>query len=127
MRHQFRKHFDLAEARALLPAIRRWFQEIWNRSEALQSCETRLEGLVPTGLDRGGDLVNEWTRNLIHLQSTLNQFNRRGILVKDLNRGLIDFPAVRGDKEILLCWEMGEEDIEHWHDLDSGYSGREPL
>jgi hypothetical protein len=45
--------------------------------------------------------------------------------VKDLERGLIDFPSFKGGREIFLCWEKDDEDIEFWHDLDAGYSGRE--
>jgi hypothetical protein len=47
--------------------------------------------------------------------------------LKDLERGLIDFPAIIGGKEVFLCWEQDEEDIEFWHDLDAGYAGRERL
>ena len=55
------------------------------------------------------------------------QFQKREIIVKDLDRGLVDFPTLRGGQEVFLCWENGEEDIEFWHDLDSGYAGRERL
>jgi len=44
-----------------------------------------------------------------------------------LNRGLIDFPSMREGREIFLCWEKDEDDIEYWHDLESGYAGRERL
>jgi len=48
-------------------------------------------------------------------------------VVKDLDRGLVDFPSLKGDKEVFLCWEQDEDDIQFWHDLDSGYAGRERL
>ena len=51
------------------------------------------------------------------------EFQRREIQVKDIDRGLIDFPALLGGKEVFLCWEQDEEDIEFWHDLDAGYAG----
>ena len=50
-----------------------------------------------------------------------------GALVKDLDRGLIDFPAQRAGEEVLLCWHVGEADIEYWHGPDEGFSGRKPL
>jgi hypothetical protein len=50
-----------------------------------------------------------------------------GALVKDLDDGLVDFPARRGAEEILLCWRLGEEEIAFWHGLDEGFSGRKPL
>jgi hypothetical protein len=57
----------------------------------------------------------------------MTRFQKREIQVKDLDRGLVDFPAYIGGKEVFLCWENGEDDIEFWHDLESGYAGREKL
>ena len=61
------------------------------------------------------------------LEDSLREFQKREIQIKDLDRGLIDFPAILGGKEVFLCWEQDEEDIEFWHDLNSGYAGRERL
>jgi hypothetical protein len=55
----------------------------------------------------------------------LSEFQSREIQIKDVDRGLVDFPAILGGREVFLCWEKDEQDIEYWHDLDSGYSGRE--
>ena len=66
-------------------------------------------------------------RAKVDMQEVLGEFQRRQIQIKDVERGLIDFPAVIAGKEVFLCWEQDEEDIEFWHDLDSGYAGREPL
>ncbi|HEY5911947.1 MAG TPA: DUF2203 family protein, partial [Verrucomicrobiae bacterium] len=68
-----------------------------------------------------------WVRVMAGLKTVLLEFHRREIQVKDLDRGLIDFPALLGGKEVFLCWETGEEDIEYWHDLETGYAGRERL
>ena len=61
------------------------------------------------------------------MQQILGEFQRRTIILKDLSRGLVDFPAIVGGREVFLCWEFGEDGIEFWHDLDSGYGGREKL
>jgi hypothetical protein len=61
------------------------------------------------------------------MQAVLLEFQQREIQIKDLERGLLDFPAIIGGKEVFLCWEQDEEDIEYWHDLDAGYAGREHL
>jgi hypothetical protein len=50
-----------------------------------------------------------------------------GLLVKDLDEGLVDFPALRGDEEVLLCWRLGEGEVAFWHSLDEGFAGRKPL
>ena len=96
------------------------------RAEA-ERYELRLSGLMVAGLDTGGDTVNGWIRALAGMQQVLTEFQRREIMVKDVTRGLVDFPALIGDREVFLCWEADEDDIEFWHDLDVGYSGREKL
>jgi hypothetical protein len=79
------------------------------------------------GNDLGGDLVNKWVRTLAEMQESLGEFQRRDIQIKDVERGLLDFPAIIGGKEVFLCWEQDEDAVEFWHDLDTGYSGRERL
>jgi hypothetical protein len=66
-------------------------------------------------------------RTWAETKQTLAEFQKREIQVKDIDRGLIDFPAIINGKEVFLCWEQDEEDIEFWHDLESGYAGRERL
>jgi hypothetical protein len=61
------------------------------------------------------------------LQDVFREFQKRDIQIKDLDRGLVDFPAFIGGKEVFLCWEQDEDGIEFWHDLDTGFAGREPL
>jgi hypothetical protein len=50
-----------------------------------------------------------------------------GVVVKDLDQGLVDFPARRGDEEVLLCWHVGEDEVAYWHSLEGGFAGRKPL
>lgn len=50
-----------------------------------------------------------------------------GVVVKDLDLGLLDFPARRGSSEVLLCWHVGEDAVEYWHSLEDGYAGRKPI
>ena len=71
--------------------------------------------------------MNAWVRLLADLDGVLREFQRREIQIKDIERGLVDFPAIIGGKEVFLCWEQDEEDIEFWHELDAGYAGRERL
>jgi hypothetical protein len=93
----------------------------------LERFDKRLSGLTEQGNDIGGETVNNWIRALADMQEVLGEFQRRRIYIKDLERGLIDFPAIMGGKEVFLCWEQDEEEIEFWHDLDTGFSGRERL
>ena len=127
MAHQFAKHYTREEARALLPLVRKWLARLAELSDELHQQEQRLTSLATPGHDLGGTMVNSWVRKLLEMHDVHLEFLHREIQVKDLDRGLIDFPALRGGKEIFLCWEQGEDDIEFWHDLDSGYAGRERL
>jgi hypothetical protein len=57
----------------------------------------------------------------------LGALQEAGIVVRDIDRGLIDFPTIRDGEEVYLCWELGEDSIDWWHDLEDGYRGRQPL
>ena len=127
MSYRYRKHYTRDEARALLPEIRLWLKRIASLRETLQKIEQRVTSLMSGGNDVGGEAVNSWIRTLVELREVLCEFHNRDIQIKDLDRGLIDFPAVIGGKEVFLCWEADEEDIEFWHELDAGYAGRERL
>ena len=127
MAYQFRKHYTREEARALLPQLRQRLQQLARLSKDLEQNEERQSGLMAPGRDLGGALVNNWVRVLSEIKDLLLEFHRREIQIKDLERGLIDFPALMGEREVFLCWEQAEEDIEFWHELSAGYAGREPL
>ena len=127
MPHQFDIHYTREQARALLPQIRKWLADLNRLRAEVERYDKRLGGLNAAGQDVGGDTVNCWIRALAGMQEILANFQQRQILIKDLSRGLVDFPALLGGKEVFLCWESDEDEIEFWHDLDSGYSGRERL
>jgi hypothetical protein len=127
MAYQFEKHYTRDQARALLPQIRQWLKQLSALRRKLSDCDQRLARLMTGGNDVGGETVNQWVRVADEVKATLAEFQRREIQIKDIDRGLIDFPAILDGKEVFLCWEQDEEDIEFWHDLQSGYAGRERL
>jgi|SRR5437667_7241477 len=127
MARLFRKHYTREQARALLPQIRQWLNAVAGLRQQLEKHNRRLASLLRCGGDVGGKVANQWVRTLVAIKTTLREFQTREIQIKDLDRGLIDFPALLGDKEVFLCWEQGEEDIEFWHELHTGYAGRERL
>ncbi len=127
MAYRFHKHYTREEARAMLPQIRQWLKRMSEFSSAAQKLEKRMNGLMAPGADLGGDLVNRWVKTLAALETVHVQFLRREIQLKDIERGLVDFPALIGGKEVFLCWEQDEDVIEFWHELDAGYAGRKRL
>ena len=127
MANQFRQHYTRDQARALLPQIRQWLKQLSALRQKLSDCDQRVSRLIAGGNDVGGETVNRWVRVAADVQATLAEFQQREIQIKELDRGLIDFPAILNGKEVFLCWEQDEDDIEFWHDLESGYAGRERL
>jgi len=127
MTHQFRQHYSRDEARALLPKIRDWLQELQHLRPKLADQDRKIAERLKGGNDLGGEPINNWIRLLAKTKAVVEEFRKREIQIKDLDRGLIDFPAIIGGREVFLCWEQDEDDIEFWHELDTGYAGRERL
>jgi len=127
MEYQFRKHYTREEAQALLPQVRIWLDNLDQLRQRLEKYDERLSALLASGNDIGGETSNQWVRTLADLQEVLREFQSREIQIKDIERGLVDFPAIVGGREVFLCWEKDEDEIEFWHDIDSGYAGRERL
>ena len=127
MPYRFSQHYTLDEARELLPKVRQWLQQLQSLQPIIEEYEDRVGTMLNGGQDCGGDTVNYWLRKLAEFQGIVHRFDRGDIQIKDLERGLIDFPHLMGDREVFLCWEQDEEDIQYWHDLNTGYAGREPI
>ncbi len=124
---RFNHHYTRSEARALLPEVTEWLRKLRELHPLLEHHGDNVERLLRDGRDAGGPEVDCWIRTLIRIGAVLRRFKRREIQLKDVERGLIDFPAILAGREVFLCWEEGEEDIEYWHELDGGYAGRTPI
>ena len=125
MRHSH--HFTLEEARAELPWVEAKLAALRDARDRLTDTEARqalADGSPTNGGGHPGKKVGE---AFVELQNGIAAFEQRGIILRDLDSGLIDFPSVRDGDEIYLCWIDGESDIGFWHELDTGYSGRQPL
>ena len=125
---QFSKHFTLDEANTLLPHILSVFEKIHSIREQLGKRQDELQHLHKAAPGNGGsvtsaDLVT-FSETVAHLVAGLEE---KGVLVKDIDAGLIDFPHMRDTQEVFLCWKIGEKTIEFWHEIDSGFRGRQPL
>ena len=125
MRHQ--RHYSLEEARHELPWLR-------GRLDAMRQARTRLsDEETRTALARlapgngGGGAGKAVGDAYLELQAAVAALDEREIVLRDLDRGLVDFPAVRDGREVYLCWIDGEDDIRYWHELDAGFRGRQPL
>jgi hypothetical protein len=127
MAYRYSRHYTLEDARALLPQIREWLDELVKLRDQTAEYDAQIAALLSSGNDLGSPVISAWLKTVLCLRDLLRQFQSRQIQLKDIDRGLIDFPSVIGGKEVFLCWEKDEEDIEFWHELDAGYAGREHL
>lgn len=127
MRYRFQHHYTREEARRLIPQLTRWLEALDQARHTLERSGPRLDKMLSLGCETGGTLTQSYLTSFLDMRALLREFSSREILVKDLERGLIDFPSILAGKEVFLCWERGEQDVEYWHDLDSGYAGREEI
>jgi hypothetical protein len=130
------KLFTLTEAEELIPSLQAWLPEaIDAKREAieadgeLQKISTRIQMLGGIELDPAKVSAYKHTkqRAVKKLQSAMEQIEDSGCVVKDLDIGLVDFPAMLGEEQVFLCWKLGEERIEYWHRTHEGFSGRKPI
>lgn len=127
MIYKFNRHYTRDEARALLPTLRKWLDQLSDAQSEFILIEQKLALLMETGNDAGGNLVNHSTRIMARMRALMTEFLKREILIKDIDKGLVDIPALIGGREVFLCWQKEEDDVEFWHDLETGFAGREPL
>ncbi len=124
----FERYFTLEEARAELPALREEFARIQALITELEKGQLEIERIRKLVRSNGhGSSHPDYGRQIEALQRLVAQITERGIQIKDLSRGLIDFPHWRDGEEVLLCWLVEEEDIEYWHTLEGGFAARMPL
>ena len=129
------RYFTLDEANEALEELRPLAEQMVDRRRELVEAQARRASLGAQVGTNGGDLTPsdfaEADAQLEAAASELAQCIERiqsaGVLIKDLDQGLLDFPALRDGKEILLCWHVGEEEIRFWHGVDEGFAGRKPL
>ena len=124
------KLFTVEEANALLPSVREILRKIQHSRRRLARYRTQAK-LAAEGAEQGGGgmqngvlyaaLLTGFTDEMVEIESL-------GVQLKDFERGLVDFPSLRDGRVVLLCWQLGEGDeLEWWHDMESGFAGRTPL
>ena len=130
------RFFDLHEAEELIPALETLLNSAIRNKKKLESLDAELGGLSQRILMRGGILVDygkaaglkkEKDSSVNELRDALLEIESSGCLIKDLEIGLIDFPCMMDDREIYLCWKLGEPNIRFWHNTDEGFQGRKPI
>jgi len=107
----------------MLPQVELWLNRLDLANAAFKKAAVPLDGFLSDGCDVGGQLASRYLKSFLDLASSLREFASREILLRDLQRGLIDFPSFAAGREVFLSWKRGEPDVEHWQDLDAGSTG----
>ena len=129
------RYFTPEEANALLPQVRPLVEEMVSHRRALARATVRHSRIATKIAGNGGgvdpheidQLQEQIDAEAAAVVEAVESLQRLGAQVKDLDEGLLDFPALRGDEEVLLCWQLGEDEIAYWHTLEAGFAGRRPL
>jgi hypothetical protein len=120
--------FTLSEATSLLPRLREILGQVgeeWRRIKGLNPEIQKARDAAPyDGYSRFGV---EYVNCITHLMFLLQQVKDMGVILKDVDKGLCDFPYMKQGRVVYLCWHLGEDSIEYWHDIETGFAGREPL
>jgi hypothetical protein len=121
------RHFTREEANAALPSLRPLLQRLRDAKDLLTDEEAHevLSDAAPG--NGGGEAGVQVGESFLEVQRLLAALQEAGIVLRDIDRGLVDFPAIMDGREVYLCWELGEDAVDHWHDRESGFGGREPL
>jgi hypothetical protein len=130
------KYFNREEAEAMLPLIEHCLNEARESKEKVEDLDRELSRAKTEIMVLGGSFPpyrklatnrSEREEKMTQLQEAIERIQETGCVVKDLDEGLVDFPAIHKGEEVYLCWKLGEERIEYWHGIEEGFAGRKPL
>jgi len=128
--------FTLDEAQSLLPVLESLLKRAIEGKRSAEEAESHLSGLAQRIYLSGGMRVNPAVvaqqraaleSHLSKVKESIAEIDAIGVQVKDIESGLLDFPFKLEDEVVLLCWRMGETSIEHWHTVEAGFKGRQPV
>jgi hypothetical protein len=129
------RYFTAEEANAALEDVRPLAEALVEHRRELVELQERQASLAGRIAGNGGnveprelqDVQDELDEQVAGIARSVARIHELGALVKDLDQGLVDFPARRQGEDVLLCWRVGEEEVGYWHGLEEGFSGRKPL
>ncbi|MFP6737373.1 MAG: DUF2203 domain-containing protein [Planctomycetota bacterium] len=129
MARREQKLFELDEARSTLPLVSRIVSDIVEVTAQMKEIYLEIREVAGEGSDR--ERLDELQERLQEIADGRSEFFEElaalGVEMKDPNKGLIDFPALLDGRVVYLCWKLGEETVEHWHELTAGFDNREPV
>jgi len=125
MRHK--RHYSVDEANALRAWVAHQISQIREAAGSLRQPTASAALSRAADGDGGGYPGREVAVDAVDIYLRMRRLDFMDVIVRDLDRGLVDFPALRDGREVYLCWTVGEPSVQHWHDLDAGAAGRHEL
>ncbi|WP_420629986.1 DUF2203 domain-containing protein [Candidatus Leptofilum sp.] len=122
------KYFTVEEANALLPTLKPLMAQLLTRRARASRLAQQLGHLLGDYRSNVGSAeLSTLTQDFAAIERMINQIQGYGVLLKDVNAGLLDFLSERNGRDVYLCWKYGEEKIEYFHELHTGFSGRQQV
>jgi len=122
------KYFTLQEANETLNIIRPLMDEVQAiRLKILKNQPEAWPAIEKSAGNGGNRALSNMVQDFEKFDALIHQIQATDVLIKDINLGLMDFPALKDGREVYLCWQYGEEDIAFWHEIEAGYAGRQSI
>ena len=122
------RYFTVEEANDLLPEISALMEALQARRANVIESRKQISDLLATGQsDVGGPVASALAQDFAAIESLARHIRSYGCVIKDLNTGLVDFLAKRNGREVYLCWRCGEPQVAFYHELHTGFKGRQPV
>ena len=128
MEFPFPRLFTIEEANTLLPKLQELLKDVGVHRDRIREKAPQLEPILKASASNGGGKIgSEYGVEAYNLYLAIERIRELGVLLKDLDMGLLDFPHERDGRIVFLCWHPPEERVGYWHEIQAGYQGRQPL
>ena len=122
------QYFTLQEANKALNIIRPLMDEVQViRQKILENQPEAWPAIEKSAGNGGNRALSNLVQDFEKLDALVHQIQDTGAQIKDINTGLLDFSALKNGREVYLCWQYGEDDIQYWHEVEAGFAGRQPI
>jgi hypothetical protein len=122
------RYFTLYEANEVLKTIRPLMDDVQAIRKKILANQPEAWPAIEKSAGNGGNkALSRMAQDFERFDALIHQIQETGVQIKDVNIGLLDFPALRDGREVYLCWKHGEEDIAFWHEIEAGFAGRQPI
>ncbi len=122
------RYFTLQEANQTLNIIRPLMDQVQQIRRKILENQPEAWPAIEKSVGNGGNrALSNMVQDFEKFDTLIHRILKTGALIKDINLGLLDFPALKDGREVYLCWQYGEGDIAFWHEVEAGFAGRQPI